>query len=55
MLLLPMDLYSKDINNSTIIVGANIGNVPWEFQDSDGSYIGFEIDLVNKVGSAAQT
>ncbi|MDB2544714.1 ABC transporter substrate-binding protein/permease [Woeseiaceae bacterium] len=49
MLLLPMDLYSKDINNN-IIVGANIGNVPWEFQDSDGSYIGFEIDLVNKVG-----
>jgi polar amino acid transport system substrate-binding protein len=31
-------------------VGANIGNVPWEFQDANGDDIGFEIDLVNEIG-----
>ena len=31
-------------------VGANIGNVPWEFQDASGANVGFEIDLVNEVG-----
>ena len=31
-------------------VGANIGNVPWEFQDASGNTVGFEIDLVNEVG-----
>ena len=31
-------------------VGANIGNVPWEFQDSKGALVGFEIDLVNEIG-----
>ena len=30
-------------------VGANIGNVPWEFQNAQGQYIGFEIDLINEV------
>ena len=30
-------------------VGANIGNVPWEFQDAQGNMVGFEIDLVNEV------
>lgn len=30
-------------------VGANIGNVPWEFQDASGNMVGFEIDLVNEV------
>jgi polar amino acid transport system substrate-binding protein len=30
-------------------VGANIGNVPWEFQNAQGQYVGFEIDLVNEV------
>ncbi len=34
-----------------IIVGANIGNVPWEFQDTDGAFIGFEIDLVTEIGA----
>tara|TARA_R110002096_G_scaffold257381_1_gene451058 strand:+ start:423027 stop:424535 length:1509 start_codon:yes stop_codon:yes gene_type:complete len=33
-----------------IIVGANIGNVPWEFQDTDGTFIGFEVDLVVEIG-----
>ena len=31
-------------------VGANIGNVPWEFQDAPGKFVGFEIDLMNEVG-----
>lgn len=31
-------------------VGANIGNVPWEFQDASGATVGFEIDLVNEIG-----
>jgi polar amino acid transport system substrate-binding protein len=30
-------------------VGANIGNVPWEFQDATGQFVGFEIDLVTEV------
>ena len=32
-----------------LLVGANIGNVPWEFQDESGDYTGFEIDLVAAV------
>ena len=31
-------------------LGANIGNVPWEFQNSKGEFVGFEIDLVNEIG-----
>ena len=31
-------------------VGANIGNVPWEFQDAKGDFVGFEIDLMKEVG-----
>jgi polar amino acid transport system substrate-binding protein len=31
-------------------VGANIGNVPWEFEDANGNDVGFEIDLVNEIG-----
>ncbi|MGO1164738.1 transporter substrate-binding domain-containing protein [Brucella sp. C7-11G] len=33
-----------------LVVGANIGNVPWEFQDTTGKIIGFEVDLVNEIG-----
>ena len=33
-----------------LAVGANIGNVPWEFQDASGEFVGFEIDLVKEVG-----
>jgi polar amino acid transport system substrate-binding protein len=29
-------------------VGANVGNVPWEFQDAKGQIVGFEIDLVSE-------
>ena len=32
-----------------LTVGANIGNVPWEFQDASGDFVGFEIDLVAAV------
>ena len=32
-----------------LTVGANIGNVPWEFQDASGNTVGFEVDLVNAV------
>ncbi len=32
-----------------LTVGANIGNVPWEFQDASGKTVGFEVDLVNEV------
>jgi polar amino acid transport system substrate-binding protein len=31
-------------------IGANIGNVPWEFADANNQYMGFEIDLVNEIG-----
>lgn len=34
----------------TLKVGANIGNVPWEFQDAGGTFVGFEIDLMTEVG-----
>jgi polar amino acid transport system substrate-binding protein len=30
-------------------LGANIGNVPWEFQDEKGELVGFEIDLAKEV------
>jgi polar amino acid transport system substrate-binding protein len=33
-----------------IRVGANIGNVPWQFQNERGEFVGFEIDLMNEVG-----
>ncbi|NBX05274.1 MAG: amino acid ABC transporter substrate-binding protein, partial [Betaproteobacteria bacterium] len=35
------------------VVGANVGNVPWEFQDASGKIVGFEIDLVNEVAKRA--
>ncbi len=31
-------------------VGANIGNVPWEFQDAKGEFVGFYIELANELG-----
>lgn len=34
-----------------LVAGANIGNVPWEFQDASGEFVGFEIDLVKEVGA----
>ncbi|MDF1586690.1 transporter substrate-binding domain-containing protein [Marinimicrococcus flavescens] len=32
-----------------LTAGANIGNVPWEFQDASGELVGFEIDLVKEI------
>ena len=37
------------VRAETIKVGANIGNVPWEFQDAKGELVGFEIDLMKAV------
>ena len=34
---------------TTLKVGANVGNVPWEFEDKNGKLVGFEIDLVNEI------
>lgn len=34
---------------ATLKVGANIGNLPWEFQDAKGETVGFEVDLVKEV------
>lgn len=31
-------------------VGANVGNVPWQFQNERGEIVGFEIDLMTEVG-----
>ena len=36
--------------SAEINVGANIGNVPWEFQDAQGNTVGFEVDLMKEVG-----
>jgi polar amino acid transport system substrate-binding protein len=33
-----------------LTVAANIGDVPWEFQDESGKLVGFEIDLVTEIG-----
>ncbi|MEC7187944.1 MAG: amino acid ABC transporter substrate-binding protein, partial [Pseudomonadota bacterium] len=41
-------LTSEATHAANLTVGANIGNVPWEFQDENGDYVGFEIDLVNQ-------
>ena len=48
-LLWPLSSFAQE-NNDPIVIGANIGNVPWEFQDTDGTFIGFEVDLVTEIG-----
>jgi polar amino acid transport system substrate-binding protein len=35
--------------SANLTVGANIGNMPWEFQDSSSDYVGFEIDLAKEI------
>lgn len=37
-------------NAAEMKVGANIGNVPWEFQDAKGETVGFEVDLAKEIG-----
>ena len=43
-------LSAADGRAADLIVGANIGNVPWEFSDARGEFVGFEIDLIREVG-----
>lgn len=33
----------------TLTVGANVGNVPWEFQNEQSEIVGFEVELVREV------
>lgn len=40
---------SASVAAETLAVGANIGNVPWEFADEKGRFVGFEIDLVREI------
>lgn len=49
LLLVSLVLGASAHAQDTINVGANIGNVPWEFQDASGANVGFEIDLVNEI------
>ncbi|MDG1707727.1 MAG: ABC transporter substrate-binding protein/permease [Emcibacteraceae bacterium] len=49
MLLFPIIAWAQS-DEEPITIGANIGNVPWEFQDTDGTFIGFEVDLVKELG-----
>lgn len=49
ILLWPILSFAQD-DKDPITVGANIGNVPWEFQNTDGTFIGFEVDLVTEIG-----
>ncbi|WP_050765152.1 transporter substrate-binding domain-containing protein [Fulvimarina pelagi] len=34
-----------------LTAGANVGNVPWEFQDENGEITGFEVELLQEVAS----
>lgn len=44
-----LQVSAASTDEDVLIIGANIGNVPWEFQDTAGELIGFEIDLVKEV------
>ncbi|MCA0400259.1 MAG: transporter substrate-binding domain-containing protein [Proteobacteria bacterium] len=41
--------FASGANAQELKLGANIGNVPWQFQDAKGDFVGFEIDLANEV------
>lgn len=49
LIFVPITLSAQE-SNDPINVGANIGNVPWEFQDTEGNFVGFEVDLIKEVG-----
>ena len=49
--MLVMVFLSTTAGAADLVVGANIGNVPWEFQDASGDFVGFEIDLAREVGA----
>ena len=44
-------LYACSGEKADLVVGANIGNVPWEFQAASGEFVGFEIDLAREIGA----
>lgn len=46
----PAPSASSTADGQTLKIGANVGNVPWEFQDKDGKLVGFEIELVTEIG-----
>ena len=49
-LVLALPLASPALAQSkTLNVGANVGNVPWEFQDASGATVGFETELVTEI------
>jgi polar amino acid transport system substrate-binding protein len=39
---------SSEAEKKTIKIAANVGNVPWEFEDG-GELVGFEVDLINAI------
>ena len=49
--LLSLVLLHATALGADLTVGANIGNVPWEFQDASGEFVGFEIDLAKEIGA----
>jgi len=46
-------LFALSANSTAadLVVGANIGNVPWEFQTASGDFVGFELDLIREIGA----
>jgi len=48
--LLALAGFSTQAAAADLTVGANIGNVPWEFQDASGKTVGFEVDLITEIG-----
>jgi len=49
-LIWPTIVNGQAATDEPIVIGANIGNVPWEFQNINGDYVGFEVDLVTEIG-----
>ena len=43
-------VFAASAQGAELNVGANVGNVPWEFQDASGKIVGFEVDLMTEVG-----
>ena len=46
---LALGLSAAGAQAAAMKLGANIGNVPWEFQNEKGEFVGFEIDLAKEV------
>lgn len=44
-------LGTTTLQAADLTVGANIGNVPWQFEHASGKVTGFEVDLVNEIAS----